>query len=122
MAHIGFAHRSILYTARTARELDRLERWLEIAERHQLNTRMLSAAEMDTLIDDQHRTVERRHVHAERYARRTVQGRACASACVATPRRMSFSRTNSTVCRSTRQRARLPALSDHGGNRTVNAA
>ena len=49
---IGFARRGILYTARNERELARFERWLPIAERHQLDTRILSGAEVDALIDD----------------------------------------------------------------------
>jgi len=49
---IGFARRGILYAARTERELARFERWLPIAERHQLDTRMLSGAEVDALVDD----------------------------------------------------------------------
>jgi glycine/D-amino acid oxidase-like deaminating enzyme len=49
---IGFARRGILYAARSERELERFERWLPIAERHQLDTRMLTGAEVDALIDD----------------------------------------------------------------------
>jgi glycine/D-amino acid oxidase-like deaminating enzyme len=49
---IGFARSGVLYTARTDRELARFERWISIAERYQLDTRMLTAAEVDTLVDD----------------------------------------------------------------------
>jgi len=49
---VGLARRGIVYAARTERELARFERWLPIAERHQLDTRMLSGAEVDALIDD----------------------------------------------------------------------
>ena len=48
----GFARCGILYTARTERELARLERWLRIAERHQLDTRMLTGGEVDALVRD----------------------------------------------------------------------
>jgi glycine/D-amino acid oxidase-like deaminating enzyme len=51
-ADIGFTRCGILYTARTERELARLERWLRIAERHQLDTRMLTGAEVDALVKD----------------------------------------------------------------------
>ena len=49
---IGFTRCGVLYTARTERELARLERWLRIAERHQLDTRMLTGAEVDALVND----------------------------------------------------------------------
>jgi glycine/D-amino acid oxidase-like deaminating enzyme len=49
---IGFKRGGIVYAARTERELARFARWLPIAERHQLDTRMLTASEVDALIDD----------------------------------------------------------------------
>jgi glycine/D-amino acid oxidase-like deaminating enzyme len=49
---IGFKRGGIVYAARIERELARFERWLPIAERHQLDTRMLSASEVDAMIDD----------------------------------------------------------------------
>jgi len=49
---IGFKRGGILYAARTERELARFERWLPIAERHQLDTRIVNGKEVDALIDD----------------------------------------------------------------------
>jgi len=49
---IGFKRGGILYAARTERELARFERWLPIAERHQLDTRIVTAKAVDALIDD----------------------------------------------------------------------
>jgi glycine/D-amino acid oxidase-like deaminating enzyme len=48
----GFKRGGIVYAARTERELARFERFMPIAERHQLDTRMLSGREVDALIDD----------------------------------------------------------------------
>jgi glycine/D-amino acid oxidase-like deaminating enzyme len=42
----------VLYPAETERELAALERWLEVAGQHQLDTRLLSGAEVDTLLTD----------------------------------------------------------------------
>ena len=47
---IGFARTGVVYTARDAEQLAGLERWLTVAEQHQLDTRMLSAAEVDDVM------------------------------------------------------------------------
>ena len=50
---IGFSRRGVLYAAETDAELAEHEKWLATAEQHQLDTRMLSGAEVDALIEDQ---------------------------------------------------------------------
>ena len=50
---IGFKRSGILYAARTERELARYERWLPIAEKHQLDTRIVTAQEVDAFVTDQ---------------------------------------------------------------------
>ena len=49
---IGFTRQGVLFTATTDRELAHFERWLEVAGQHQLDTRLLSGAEVDALIPD----------------------------------------------------------------------
>ena len=49
---IGFTRQGVLYTARTDEELAHHESWLETAMQQQLDTRMLSGAEVDQLIRD----------------------------------------------------------------------
>jgi glycine/D-amino acid oxidase-like deaminating enzyme len=48
---IGFTRKGVLYTATTERELAGLERWLDIATQHQLDTQLLSSTEVDALVD-----------------------------------------------------------------------
>lgn len=50
--NIGFERRGVLYTAETSETLEAQERWLDVAAQHQLDTRMLSGAEIDDLVDD----------------------------------------------------------------------
>ncbi len=47
---VGFARRGVAYLADTDEELDRHAQWLEVAERHQLDTRVLTGPEVDALI------------------------------------------------------------------------
>jgi glycine/D-amino acid oxidase-like deaminating enzyme len=47
---LGFAQHGVLYLADTDAELARYEQWLEIAGQHQLDTRMLNAAQVDAMI------------------------------------------------------------------------
>lgn len=49
---IGFTRQGVLFAAETDRELAQFERWLEIAAQHQLDSRLLSSAEVDALITD----------------------------------------------------------------------
>ena len=51
-ADIGFTRQGVLYLAKNASELAEYEKWLGIAQQHQVDTRMLSAAEVDTLVKD----------------------------------------------------------------------
>lgn len=50
-ADIGFERRGTLYLAESEEELEGLANWLEIAEQHQLDTKMLARKELDDLID-----------------------------------------------------------------------
>ncbi len=47
---IGFTRHGVLYLAETEAQLAEHERWLDVAQQHQLDTRMLSSAEVDELI------------------------------------------------------------------------
>ncbi len=49
---IGFTRQGVLFAAETDRELAHFEHWLEIAAQHQLDSRLLSGAEVDALITD----------------------------------------------------------------------
>ena len=49
--NIGFERRGVAYLAETDEALAEFERWLDVAQTHQLDTRMLSSAEVDALID-----------------------------------------------------------------------
>ena len=49
---LGFTRKGVMYLAQTAAELAEYEEWLEIAKQHQLDTRMLTSAEVDELITD----------------------------------------------------------------------
>ena len=49
---IGFTRQGVLYAAETDEQLARHEQWLDVAQQHQLDTRMLSGSEVDALIDD----------------------------------------------------------------------
>ena len=49
---IGFTRQGVLYAAQTDKEMAAFERWLEIAQQHQLDTRLLSGTEVDALIQD----------------------------------------------------------------------
>jgi glycine/D-amino acid oxidase-like deaminating enzyme len=48
---IGFARTGVLYCAKNAEQLAGFEDWLEVAQQHQLDTRMLSGNEIDALVD-----------------------------------------------------------------------
>ncbi len=50
--NIGFTRQGVLYTATTDQQLAEYERWLDVATQHQLDTRMLSGAEVDQLVGD----------------------------------------------------------------------
>ncbi len=47
----GFKQTGVLYLASTRREMDKHEKWMQIARRHGLDTRLLTPAEIDGLID-----------------------------------------------------------------------
>ena len=47
---VGFARRGIAYLADTEEQLSRHAGWLDVAERHQLDTRLLTGKEVDALI------------------------------------------------------------------------
>lgn len=49
---IGFTRQGVLYAAQDEQQLAEFERWLDIANQHQLDTRMLSGAEVDELVRD----------------------------------------------------------------------
>jgi glycine/D-amino acid oxidase-like deaminating enzyme len=51
ISDIGFSRQGVLYLAETEQELASHERWLDIARRHQLDTRMLTGTEVDGLFD-----------------------------------------------------------------------
>ncbi len=48
---IGFAQSGCLYLARDRDELDRQAEWLSVAERHQLDTRIVTGAELGKLLE-----------------------------------------------------------------------
>ncbi len=48
---LGFAREGCLYLAETQADLDSHEEWLETAKQHQLDSRLISRAEVDRLID-----------------------------------------------------------------------
>ena len=50
---IGFTRQGVLYLAQSEKELAHQEEWLETASQHQLDTRILSSAEVDRLVKDQ---------------------------------------------------------------------
>ena len=47
---IGFKRTGVLYTANNQDELSHLEEWLKVADQHQLDTRLLSAHEVDEVL------------------------------------------------------------------------
>ena len=49
---IGFARHGVLYATASDAELGRFEAWLDVAGQHQLDTRLLSGAEVDALVGD----------------------------------------------------------------------
>jgi glycine/D-amino acid oxidase-like deaminating enzyme len=49
---IGFTRQGVLYAAPSEAELSRFEAWLDVAAQHQLDTRLLSGAEVDALVGD----------------------------------------------------------------------
>jgi len=49
---IGFTRQGVLYLAQSEKELAHQEEWLETASQHQLDTRILSSAEVDRLVKD----------------------------------------------------------------------
>lgn len=49
---IGFIRQGVLYAAETEAHLAEYEKWLPVAEQHQLDTRMLSGKEVDDLVRD----------------------------------------------------------------------
>ncbi len=50
--NIGFERRGVLYAASDDEQLAQQEKWLDVAEQHQLDTRMLSSTEVDELVRD----------------------------------------------------------------------
>jgi glycine/D-amino acid oxidase-like deaminating enzyme len=77
----GFRRHGILYLTRDPGELAGWERWLEHARRHQIGSRLLSAAEAQAMTPDCREEMDRRPAHAQRR-----RGRAGAGAAVAEPR------------------------------------
>lgn len=51
-ADIGFTRQGVLYLAETEAQLSQYEKWLDTAAQHQLDTKILSSAEVDALIKD----------------------------------------------------------------------
>ena len=49
---IGFTRQGVLYAATTDAQMADHEKWLEVAQQHQLDTRLLSGAEVDALVHD----------------------------------------------------------------------
>ena len=49
---IGFTRKGVIYLGETAAEIAKFEQWLEIAKQHELDTRLLTGAEVDRLITD----------------------------------------------------------------------
>ncbi|MBT5153710.1 MAG: FAD-binding oxidoreductase, partial [Gammaproteobacteria bacterium] len=49
---IGFTRKGVLYVAENDREMAEHEQWMDIANQHQLDTQLLSGAEVDELIQD----------------------------------------------------------------------
>lgn len=49
-ADIGFARTGVLFCAADQEQLSELEDWLKVAQQHQLDTRLLSSAEVDNLL------------------------------------------------------------------------
>ncbi len=47
---VGFARRGVAYLADTESQLARHEEWLEVAQQHQLDTRLLTSSEVEALI------------------------------------------------------------------------
>jgi glycine/D-amino acid oxidase-like deaminating enzyme len=47
----GFQREGVVYLASDEKKLAELEAWLEVARQHQLDTRMLSAAEIESMMD-----------------------------------------------------------------------
>ncbi len=50
---IGFTRQGVMYLGRSDEELAELEKWLDVARPHQLDSRLLSGKEVDELITDQ---------------------------------------------------------------------
>ncbi len=51
-ADVGFTRQGVLYLAENEAELERHAEWLDIAKQHQLDTHLLTGAEVDRLITD----------------------------------------------------------------------
>lgn len=49
--NIGFARRGVLYLAETDAQLAERAKWLDVAEAHQLDTRLVTGPEVDAMID-----------------------------------------------------------------------
>ena len=49
---IGFTRQGVLYAAENEAQLAEFEQWMQIAQQHQLDTRLLSGGEVDGLIQD----------------------------------------------------------------------
>ena len=50
--NIGFERRGVLYAASDDEQLAEQEKWLDVAEQHQLDTHMLTSTEVDDLVRD----------------------------------------------------------------------
>ena len=49
---IGFTRQGVMYVAENEQQMADYERWQQIAQQHQVDTRLLSGSEVDALIDD----------------------------------------------------------------------
>ena len=49
---IGFTRQGVLYAAQNEQQLSEYEQWLEVADQHQVDTRMVSGGHIDTLVRD----------------------------------------------------------------------
>ena len=63
---IGFTRQGVLYAAQNEQQLSEYEQWLEVADQHQVDTRMVSGGHIDTLVRDK-RTMVGRHADPQRW-------------------------------------------------------
>lgn len=50
--NLGFTRHGVMYLADNEKQLAQFEEWLDVAQQHQVDTRMLSRAEVDQLVTD----------------------------------------------------------------------